>query len=261
VSVAAEVVTPEKTETVTALSLQALQQKLLELLHWAAQNRQLFTFFALIFAIVLLLNITIAFLSAVDTFPLLPSLMQLLGLGYVVWFIRRYLVFAHNRMELSGKVTVWKSNILGDRFPLVTLSETKMLTAAAPEAPEAIVETITTVEGSTEVPTEVRAEGTTNPTLFSSTPASISSTPASNGVDELRYLFLSSQVELLDSPESLQSLTHHSLTPELGVGIVTADGKKCDRCWNYSILVGHFFDHPDLCERCIQTIALKPVQD
>jgi isoleucyl-tRNA synthetase len=261
VSVAAEVVTPEETETVTALSLQALQQKLLELLHWAAQNRQLFTFFALIFAIVLLLNITIAFLSAVDTFPLLPSLMQLLGLGYVVWFIRRYLVFAHNRMELSGKVTVWKSNILGDRFPLVTLSETKMLTAAAPEAPEAIVETITTVEGSTEVPTEVRAEGTTNPTLFSSTPASISSTPASNGVDELRYLFLSSQVELLDSPESLQSLTHHSLTPELGVGIVTADGKKCDRCWNYSILVGHFFDHPDLCERCIQTIALKPVQD
>ncbi|XGV94880.1 MAG: isoleucine--tRNA ligase [Leptolyngbya sp. BL-A-14] len=75
-----------------------------------------------------------------------------------------------------------------------------------------------------------------------------------NGVDELRYLFLTSQVELLDSPELLNGLKYSAQTNALQIGVVDADGKKCDRCWNYSTHVGESAEHPLLCERCIPAL-------
>lgn len=76
-----------------------------------------------------------------------------------------------------------------------------------------------------------------------------------NGVDELRYLFITSQVELLDSPEALEGLKYSFQSDPLGIGVVKADGEKCDRCWNYSIHVGELVEHPLLCERCIPALA------
>lgn len=75
-----------------------------------------------------------------------------------------------------------------------------------------------------------------------------------NHVDELRYLLLASQVELLDSPEALQGLKYSLQTDALGVGVVRADGEKCDRCWNYSVHLGESAAHPALCERCIPAL-------
>jgi isoleucyl-tRNA synthetase len=75
-----------------------------------------------------------------------------------------------------------------------------------------------------------------------------------NGVDELRYLFLTSQVELLDSPERLDGLKYSAQANALQIGVVDADGKKCDRCWNYSTHVGESAGHPLLCERCIPAL-------
>nr|WP_315870954.1 isoleucine--tRNA ligase [Trichocoleus desertorum] len=71
-----------------------------------------------------------------------------------------------------------------------------------------------------------------------------------NGVDELRYLFIVSQVELLDSPAALEGLQYSSQSDALGIGVVKADGEKCDRCWNYSVHVGESAAHSLLCERC-----------
>ena len=65
-------------------------------------------------------------------------------------------------------------------------------------------------------------------------------TDTNNGVDELRYLFIASGVELLESPESLEKIQHRFQSDALGIGVVLADGQKCDRCWNYSIHVGEF---------------------
>ncbi|MBD1889540.1 isoleucine--tRNA ligase [Coleofasciculus sp. FACHB-SPT9] len=76
-----------------------------------------------------------------------------------------------------------------------------------------------------------------------------------NRVDELRYLFISSQVELLDSSEALQGLKYSSQTEALSIGVVKADGEKCDRCWNYSVHVGESAEHPLLCERCIPALV------
>ena len=76
-----------------------------------------------------------------------------------------------------------------------------------------------------------------------------------NGIDELRYLFLTSQVEVLDTPEALQGLKYNLQSDSWGIGVVNADGQKCDRCWNYSIHVGESEEHPLICERCVAALA------
>jgi isoleucyl-tRNA synthetase len=77
-----------------------------------------------------------------------------------------------------------------------------------------------------------------------------------NGVDELRYLFITSQVEMLDTPEKLQGLKYNLQSDAWGIGVVDAEGQKCDRCWNYSTHVGESA-HPSICERCVAALAGK----
>ncbi len=76
-----------------------------------------------------------------------------------------------------------------------------------------------------------------------------------NGIDELRYLLLTSQVELLDSAEALQGLKYTAQTEDWVIGVTNADGEKCDRCWNYSTHVGESAEHPLICERCVAALA------
>ncbi|MCS7030809.1 MAG: isoleucine--tRNA ligase [Gloeomargarita sp. SKYG116] len=66
-----------------------------------------------------------------------------------------------------------------------------------------------------------------------------------NGVDELRYLLLVSQVTV-QAGEPGQRWT---------VAMQPAAGKKCARCWNYSEQVGQDPQYPDICERCVQALA------
>ena len=75
-----------------------------------------------------------------------------------------------------------------------------------------------------------------------------------NGVDELRYLLLASQVEVLESPDALEGLKYQSQADALGIGVVDAEGKKCDRCWNYSTHVGDATEQPLICERCVKAL-------
>jgi isoleucyl-tRNA synthetase len=74
------------------------------------------------------------------------------------------------------------------------------------------------------------------------------------GVDQLRYLLLASQVKLVDLAV-IQATDFNSQTDNLAIAIVKADGHKCDRCWNYSLSVGTFPEDPTICDRC--NAALK----
>ncbi|MDJ0662052.1 MAG: isoleucine--tRNA ligase [Crocosphaera sp.] len=71
-----------------------------------------------------------------------------------------------------------------------------------------------------------------------------------NQVDELRYFVLTSQVELVDSLDSIKTADYQSESDLVSVGVIQAEGEKCDRCWNYSTKVGEFKDDPTICERC-----------
>ncbi len=78
---------------------------------------------------------------------------------------------------------------------------------------------------------------------------------AGNGVDELRYLFLVSGVKLVDSAETLAELEYKAEVDGFVIGVADAEGKKCDRCWNYSTKVGDSTEDPTICERCVEALA------
>ncbi|XP_073026130.1 protein CURVATURE THYLAKOID 1A, chloroplastic-like [Primulina eburnea] len=51
--------------------------------------------------------------SAVNSVPLLPKIMELVGLGYTGWFVYRYLLFKSSRKELATDVEELKKKISG----------------------------------------------------------------------------------------------------------------------------------------------------
>ncbi|MEK6282853.1 MAG: isoleucine--tRNA ligase [Acidobacteriota bacterium] len=63
--------------------------------------------------------------------------------------------------------------------------------------------------------------------------------------DELRYLFIVSQVDVVQSDEVASGVV---------VKVVPAEGEKCERCWNYSTRVGESTQYPTVCERCVEAL-------
>uniref|UniRef100_A0A0E0ET17 Cyanobacterial aminoacyl-tRNA synthetase CAAD domain-containing protein n=1 Tax=Oryza meridionalis TaxID=40149 RepID=A0A0E0ET17_9ORYZ len=53
--------------------------------------------------------------SALDSVPLVPQVMEVVGLGFTVWFTSRYLIFKENRDELIARIGSIKKQILGSR--------------------------------------------------------------------------------------------------------------------------------------------------
>jgi isoleucyl-tRNA synthetase len=61
--------------------------------------------------------------------------------------------------------------------------------------------------------------------------------------NELRYLFIVSQVELNELNSN-----------EVSIVVSPAAGEKCERCWNYSTRVGESEKYPTACERCVAAL-------
>jgi isoleucyl-tRNA synthetase len=68
----------------------------------------------------------------------------------------------------------------------------------------------------------------------------------------LPALFIVSQVELMNAGAGDYQAES---VPSLEITVQRADGKKCERCWNYSTRVGENTRYPTICERCSEAIA------
>ena len=64
-------------------------------------------------------------------------------------------------------------------------------------------------------------------------------------LDQLRYIFIVSQVEIGPPGE-------HMVLSQIEVQ--RAEGNKCERCWNYSTHVGESVRYPEVCERCVAAL-------
>jgi isoleucyl-tRNA synthetase len=71
--------------------------------------------------------------------------------------------------------------------------------------------------------------------------------------EDIRFFFIVSQVEYttVSSPDAEDD--------NVKVQAKLADGKKCARCWNYSVHVGESSEYPDLCERCAPIVKKMKV--
>ncbi len=67
----------------------------------------------LIFGGILAVKMTLALLDAVDDIPLLAPIFELVGFGYSVWFVYRYLLKASTRQELGHELGELKDQIVG----------------------------------------------------------------------------------------------------------------------------------------------------
>ena len=69
---------------------------------------------------------------------------------------------------------------------------------------------------------------------------------------QLPALFIVSQVELLSAGTGE---FRSDVVPSLEISVQRADGKKCERCWNFSTHVGENPRYPTVCDRCSEAIA------
>jgi isoleucyl-tRNA synthetase len=65
---------------------------------------------------------------------------------------------------------------------------------------------------------------------------------------ELKSIFIVSSVALHPVPSGTKE------EKEVRVEILRADGKKCERCWNYDLSVGGHSEHQTICQRCVEAI-------
>ena len=66
----------------------------------------------------------------------------------------------------------------------------------------------------------------------------------------LPALFIVSQVRL----DAASAVGNSEATDSIGVLVERAEGKKCERCWNYSTHVGESAEYPTICERCVAAL-------
>jgi hypothetical protein len=67
---------------------------------------------AVIAAIPVLIAVS-ALLDFLNQLPLLPSIFELVGFVYSLWFIYRYLLLASTRKELTDTINAWKQKVFG----------------------------------------------------------------------------------------------------------------------------------------------------
>ncbi|MEH2236114.1 CAAD domain-containing protein [Nostoc sp.] len=62
-------------------------------------------------------KVLLAILDALNDIPLVAPTFELIGIGYSAWFVYRYLLKASTRKELTGEITVLKSQVVGKQIP------------------------------------------------------------------------------------------------------------------------------------------------
>ncbi len=78
-----------------------------------SDNEKLLVNLLLIFLAILAVKVTLAILAAINDFPLLSPLFELIGLGYTGWFVYRYLWKESSRQELKEEFKVLQSQVMG----------------------------------------------------------------------------------------------------------------------------------------------------
>ena len=58
-------------------------------------------------------KVVLAVLGALNDIPLVAPTFELIGIGYSVWFVYRYLLNAASRKELTSEITTLKSQVMG----------------------------------------------------------------------------------------------------------------------------------------------------
>jgi isoleucyl-tRNA synthetase len=179
------------------------------------------------------LYIAIGLIDIVNHIPFVETTLKGIGIVMSGLFVVRNLLTQEKRRRIFDRAIAYKNDIIGAQYHPVRTVSLQDPTGELVPMPL--------------VPVTTSAPVTSPPTQQHHT----------NRIDELRYLFLASQVELIDDENQLAGLQHQTTVEGGKIGVVNADGAKCDRCWNYSPTVGTNSEHPLVCDRCVDALAGK----
>jgi isoleucyl-tRNA synthetase len=73
----------------------------------------------------------------------------------------------------------------------------------------------------------------------------------------LPALFIVSKVNIEKAEGPVEGAYKGEEVDGLFIKVTRAEGEKCERCWNRSVFVGTFGDHPTICERCHAAVSGK----
>ena len=68
------------------------------------ENQSLLINLGLIFGAIIAFRVSLAVIAAINEIPLVAPTFELVGIGYSIWFINRYLLHTSNRQELGQKI-------------------------------------------------------------------------------------------------------------------------------------------------------------
>jgi isoleucyl-tRNA synthetase len=79
-------------------------------------------------------------------------------------------------------------------------------------------------------------------------------------LQDLPMIFIVSVVSLEEGsqqalPGAAAGIHWSQSLEDLGVKVIRASGKKCERCWNYRPTVGQHAPHLTLCDRCVKVVT------
>ncbi|KAE8680674.1 hypothetical protein F3Y22_tig00111372pilonHSYRG00092 [Hibiscus syriacus] len=108
-----EMLSPEEPELESASEEESLMFEFLEKLNIKLDNEDAYSIILYGSGTLFALWLASALVGAIDSIPLLPKLLEVVGLGYTFWFTSRYLIFKKNREELASKIEELKQQIFG----------------------------------------------------------------------------------------------------------------------------------------------------
>jgi hypothetical protein len=69
---------------------------------------------ALILLAIAAFRVLLSVMDALNDIPLVAAIFKLIGIGYVIWFVVRYLIKASSRQELAVEIQRLKKQIIGE---------------------------------------------------------------------------------------------------------------------------------------------------
>jgi isoleucyl-tRNA synthetase len=208
--------------------------------YFLTEYRGIVLFSLFLMTAIIPLRLMLAVLQGVNSLPVLGSLFELLGM----FVTGKYLVTAKNRKELLEKVR-WLQSQIVDQINKIDVAQ---LTATNTGTVGTNASLANAFDDEPIFPPE--EEKQPEPEIIETI-----TIPENAQVDELRYLFLVSQVEIVETVENINQLHYKTETATISISVDKAEGAKCDRCWNYSLNVGKILAHPLLCERCVPALT------
>ncbi|KAK8556719.1 hypothetical protein V6N13_064730 [Hibiscus sabdariffa] len=112
-NVISENLSPEEPKLESASDEESQMFEFLEKLNIKVENEDAYSIILYGSGALVAVWLASALVGAIDSIPLFPKLLEIVGLGYTFWFTSRYLIFKKSREELATKVEELKQQIVG----------------------------------------------------------------------------------------------------------------------------------------------------